>query len=205
MRTDFASEDLRRLAKRAKNTGQALRLLAIAAILDGASRKDAAKAGGMDHQTLRDWVIRFNAKGPEGLINIPSPGAPPKLNDTHKAFLARIIGLNPNPEIHDATHRRARDLVLRLQEEFGILVSDDTIYRALKALGLPRGRSSRKHAEAIPKPRSRSKKLCLCTREIGAELVPQEDNCSRSVIVRIDVNDAEESRAQCVTVLNESE
>ena len=62
--------------KRAKDAAQARRLLAIAAVLDGASREEAAKIGGMDRQTLRDWVIRFNEQGPDGLINIPSPGAP---------------------------------------------------------------------------------------------------------------------------------
>jgi transposase len=56
--------------------------------LDGASREEAAKIGGMDRQTLRHWVIRFNEQGPDGLINIPSPGVPPKLDATHKAFLA---------------------------------------------------------------------------------------------------------------------
>ena len=82
VRSDLTSKAVRRLAQRARNGAQARRLLAIAAVLDGA----AAKAGGMDRQTLRDWVIRFNEEGPEGLINKPSPGAPSKLNDKHKAF-----------------------------------------------------------------------------------------------------------------------
>ncbi|HWT64696.1 MAG TPA: helix-turn-helix domain-containing protein, partial [Terracidiphilus sp.] len=75
VRSDFTSKAVRRLAQRARNAAQARRLLAIAAVLDGASREEAAKAGGMDRQTLRDWVIRFNEEGPEGLINKPSPGA----------------------------------------------------------------------------------------------------------------------------------
>jgi transposase len=64
--------------------------LAIAAVLDGASRAEAAKIGGMDRQPLRDWVIRFNDQGADGLVNIPSPGVPPKLDATHRAFPARI-------------------------------------------------------------------------------------------------------------------
>src|SRR5262249_2183607 len=91
VRTDHTAGEVRRLAKRAKDAAQARRLLAIAAVLDGASREDAAKIGGMDRQTLRDWVIRFNEQGPDGLINIPSPGVPPKLDATHKAFLARLV------------------------------------------------------------------------------------------------------------------
>src|SRR5258708_2244412 len=78
-------------AKRVKDAAQARRLLAIAAVLDGASRTEAANIGGMDRQTLRDWVIRFNDQGPDGLINIPSPGVPPKLDATHRALLARIV------------------------------------------------------------------------------------------------------------------
>src|SRR6476659_2085948 len=85
--------EVRRFAQRAKDAAQARRLLAIAAVLEGASREEAAKIGGMDRQTLRDWVIRFNEQGPDGLINIPCPGMPPKLNATHKAFLARIVEL----------------------------------------------------------------------------------------------------------------
>ena len=66
--TDYSSGEVRRLAQRAKNAGQARRLLAIAAVLDGSTREEAARIGGMDRQTLRDWVIRFNEQGPEGLI-----------------------------------------------------------------------------------------------------------------------------------------
>jgi transposase len=91
------TREVRQLAKRAKDVAQARRLLAMAAVLDGASRRDAAKVGGMDRQTLRDWVIRFNEKGPDGLVNIPSPGVPPKLDNRHKAFLARIVDEGPIP------------------------------------------------------------------------------------------------------------
>src|SRR5947209_14372052 len=100
VRTGFSSRELRRLATRVKDAAQARRLLAIAAVLDGASREEAALVGGMDRQTLRDWVIRFNSRGPEGLINMPSPGAPSKLDVEHKAFLARIVEEGPTPAIH---------------------------------------------------------------------------------------------------------
>ena len=91
LRSDCSSKELRRLAGRVKNAGQARRLPAIAAVLDGASRDEAAKVGGMDRQTLRDWVIRFNQQGPDGLINKCSPGA-----------------------IHDVVRWRACDLVMLL-------------------------------------------------------------------------------------------
>src|SRR6201988_4824894 len=72
VRTDFTALEVRRLARRAKDSDQVRRLLAVAAVLDGASRAEAAKVGGMDRQTLRDWVIRFNEQGPDRLINIPA-------------------------------------------------------------------------------------------------------------------------------------
>ena len=86
VRTDYTSGDVRRIAQRVKNAAQARRLLAIAAVLDGSSREQAAKIGGMDRQTLRDWVIRFNEQGPDGLVNKSSPGAPGKLIDKIRSF-----------------------------------------------------------------------------------------------------------------------
>jgi transposase len=144
VRTDYTASEVRRLAKQAKDAAQARRLLAIAAVLDGVSREDAAKIGGMDRQTLRDWVIRFNEQGPDGLINIPSPGVPPILDDTHRAFLARIVEEGPTPAIHGVVRWRACDLIMRLYEEFALSVSDDTVYRALKDLGYS-------HVSARPK------------------------------------------------------
>ena len=153
VRTDYTASEVRRFAKRAKDAAQARRLLAIASVLDGASREDAAKIGGMDRQTLRDWVIRFNEQGPDGLINIPSPGVPPKLDDTHKAFLARIVEEGPIPAVHGVVRWRACDLIMRLHEEFGLSVSDDTIYRALKDLGFShvsaRPKAYKQNAEAM--------------------------------------------------------
>ena len=144
VRSDHTSGEVRQFAKQAKDAAQARRLLAIAAVLDGASRSEAAKIGGMDRQTLRDWVIRFNDRGPDGLINIPSPGVPPKLDATHRAFLARIVEEGPIPAVHGVVRWRACDLIMRLHEEFGIAVSDDTIYRVLKDLGFS-------HVSARPK------------------------------------------------------
>jgi len=139
VRTDYSAKDVRELARRAKDVGQARRLLAIASVLDGAARKDAAKVGGMDRQTLRDWVIGFNEQGPEGLINIPSPGAPPKLNEEHRSFLARVVEDGPIPAVHGVVRWRACDLIMLLHQEFGISVSDDTVYRALKGLNFSHG------------------------------------------------------------------
>ena len=144
VRTDYTAGEVRRVAKRAKDGAQARRLLAIASVLDGASRTEAAKIGGMDRQTLRDWVIRFNDQGADGLVNIASPGVPPKLDAAHRAFLSCIVEEGPTPAIHGVVRWRACDLIMRLHEEFAISVSDDTIYRALKDLGFS-------HVSARPK------------------------------------------------------
>ena len=144
LRSDYTADQLRRLARQTKDVAQAGRPLAIAAILDGASRAEAARIGGMDRQTLRDWVIRFNEQGADGLINVPAPGAPAKLNTEHRAFLARIVDEGPSPPIDGVVRWRACDLIMRLHEEFGISVSDDTVYRALKDLGFS-------HVSARPK------------------------------------------------------
>jgi transposase len=145
VRADFTAGEVRRFARRARDSAQARRLLAIAAVLDGSSREEAAKIGGMDRQTLRDWVIRFNEQGPEGLINIPSPGVPPKLGKKHRAFLVRLVETGPIPAVHGVVRWRACDLIMQLYEEFGLSVSDDTIYRTLKDLGFS-------HVSARPKP-----------------------------------------------------
>src|SRR5215813_2664891 len=162
VRTDYTAGEVRVLAKRVKDAAQARRLLAIAAVLDGASRTEAAKIGGMDRQTLRDWVIRFNDQGPDGLINIASPGVPPKLDATHRAFLARIAEEGPIPAVHGVVRWRACDLIMRLHEEFGISVSDDTIYRALKDLGFS-------HAAALTRAQQPREHMAVHASELAVE------------------------------------
>ena len=144
VRTDYTAGEVRRFAKAGEGCGAG----AEASGDCGCARRGFAGRGGQDRRDgspdVRDWVIRFNEQGPDGLINIPSPGAPPKLDDTHRAFLARIVEEGPIPAIHGVVRWRACDLIMRLHEEFGLSVSDDTIYRALKDLGFS-------HVSARPK------------------------------------------------------
>ena len=81
LRADYSAAELRRLAAVTKNANQSRRLLSLAAVLDGMNRTEAAGIGGMDRQTLRDWVHRFNAHGPEGLLDSWSKGPEPRLFD----------------------------------------------------------------------------------------------------------------------------
>ena len=91
LRTDFSAVELRKLARRCGHHRQSCRLLAIAAIYDGMNRTDAATVGGMDRQTLRDWVIRFNESGPDGLKDLYKGAPGRKLNDAQLAELAQVV------------------------------------------------------------------------------------------------------------------
>ena len=96
IRTDYSALELRRLAAGSKHANQSRRLLSLAAVLDGMSRAEAARIGGMDRQTLRDWVHRFNADGPDGLKDIRSKGHPPRLSTEQLAALAEIVETGPD-------------------------------------------------------------------------------------------------------------
>ena len=91
LREDYSAEELRRLARRSKDVNQSRRLLSLAAVRDGLDRGSAAKIGGMDRQTLRDWVHRFNASGPEGLIDNWTEGPKPRLSAEQLAQFAQIV------------------------------------------------------------------------------------------------------------------
>ena len=97
LRNDFDSVSLRRLAKRTRDATQSRRLLALAEVYDGGSRTDASRIGGVGLQIIRDWVLRFNARGPDGLVDGKSPGAPSKLNADHRRALAEVVEAGPVP------------------------------------------------------------------------------------------------------------
>ena len=135
LRKDFSAEALRAMARRTKDGPQARRLLALAAIYDGATRSEAAKIGDVTLQIVRDWVLRFNVRGPEGLLDRKAPGQPSRLKDEHRAALARIVEEGPTPAIHGVVRWRIVDLCQWLFEEFRISLSETTVSRELRALG----------------------------------------------------------------------
>ena len=135
LRSDFDGKALRRLARRVKDSGQARRLLALAEIYDGGSRSDAARIGGVTLQSIRDWVLRFNAKGAEGLIDGKAPGPETKLNDAQRAALKEIVEQGPIPAVHGVVRWRLIDLVQWLYEEFAVSLDETTVGRELKAMG----------------------------------------------------------------------
>ncbi len=135
LRDDFDGSGLRMLAKATKGAAHARRLLAVAEIYDGGTRSDAARIGGVGLQTVRDWVLRFNARSPDGLIGGKAPGNRPKLDDAQRKALADIVASGPIPAVHGVVRWRLVDLAQWIFEEFGLSLSETTVSRELKRLG----------------------------------------------------------------------
>jgi transposase len=149
LRPDFEAAALRTAARKTKDAGQARRLLALAAVYDGALRTEAAKIGGVTLQIIRDWVLRFNAEGPDGLLDRKAPGQPPRLNDAHRAALAAMIESGPTPALHGVVRWRLVDLCQWLWEEFRVTVAKQTLSRELRAMGYRKlSARPRHHAQA---------------------------------------------------------
>src|SRR3954467_4047190 len=135
LRPDYDAAQLWAFAKATRDAGQSRRLLALAEIDDGGSRTKAARIGGVGLQTIRDWVVRFNARGPEGLIDGKAPGNTCKLNDSQRQAVAERVENGPTPAIHGVVRWRLKDLTLWVWEEFRISLSETTLSRELRALG----------------------------------------------------------------------
>src|SRR3954466_2197978 len=147
LRSDFDAAQLRALAKRARDPDQTRRLLALAAIYDGASRTEAALIGCVTLQIVRDWVLRFNARGPKGLLTGRAPGATPRLKGQHREALQGIINQGPIPAIHGVVRWRLVDLVQWLWEEVRISISKQTLSRELRAMGYRKLSARPRHHE----------------------------------------------------------
>ena len=149
LRGDFEASQLRACARKTKNAPQARRLLALAAIYEGASRTDAARIGGVTLQIVRDWVVKFNASGPDGLVDRKAPGQPSRLSDTHRAAIAKMIETGPIPSVHGVVRWRLVDLAQWIFEEFRISVAKQTLSRELRAMGYRKlSARPRHHAQA---------------------------------------------------------
>jgi transposase len=135
LRDGFEADDLRGLAVKAKDADQARRLLALAAVYDGMDREEASRIGGMDRQTLRDWVHRFNEQGPDGLINIKPPGRTSRLSGDQKEELCRLVEAGPDPQRDGVARWRCVDLKRTLGQRFGVDLSEVRLGQILKELG----------------------------------------------------------------------
>ena len=110
LRDDFDALMLRGLAKALRDPDQLRRLLSLAEICDSGSRGNSARTGDVGLQTVRDWVVRFNERGPEGLIDPKGSGRPPKLNETQRQALVQVVESGPIPAAHGVVRWRLVDL-----------------------------------------------------------------------------------------------
>ena len=149
LREDFDALALRALAKRSKDGAQTRRLLALAAIYDGVTRTQAARLGDVTVQIVRDWVVKFNARGAEALVNGKSPGQPTRLDAGQRAALARKIEDGPIPAVDEVVRWRQIDLCQWVWEAFRISISVQTMSREMRALGYRKlSARPRHHAQA---------------------------------------------------------
>ena len=119
-RTDYTSAELRALSVKCTDGAQVRRLLAVALVLDGRSRSEAAAVNGMDRQTLCDWVHRYNAEGVEGPKSRQSPGQTPRLNEAQKAELRELVIKGPDLAIHKVVRWRCVDLQAEVARRWSV-------------------------------------------------------------------------------------
>lgn len=185
LRGDYAADDLRLQAKASRDAKQTRRLLALAAIYDGARRAEAARIGGVGLQVVRDWVIRFNSEGPSGLIDRKAPGKSTLLREEHRSALAEAVEAGPVPWRDRVVRWRLVDLAAWLWEEFGITASRQTLGRELRRMGYrslsarpqthgqdPEAMETFKKASRKPSPRSASGTLAADPSRSGSRMKP---------------------------------
>jgi transposase len=137
-RTDLTAADLRALAGGLRDAAQVRRLLALALVLEGRPRAVAAEQNGMQRQTLRDWVHRYDAEGVEGLKSRKSPGAEPRLTEIQRAELKALVVKGPDPAVHQVVRWRCQDLQAEVVRRFAVTVHESTIGKWLHQLRLTR-------------------------------------------------------------------
>jgi transposase len=137
-RTEFPACELRSLAAGTRDGAVVRRLLAIALILEGHSRAEAARLNGMDRQTLRDWVHRYNAEGVDGLRSRLSPGRPGALNEAQMEELRTMVLEGPDPERNQVIRWRCADLRDEIAVRWSIDLHERSVGRLLHRLAMTR-------------------------------------------------------------------
>lgn len=147
-RLQLTAAELRRGARREKDSTVARRILAIALVLEGADRKRAAESCGMDRQTLRDWVHRYNAAGLAGLRSLKPPGPHSRLTAEQQTELAALVEAGPDPARHGVVRWRRVDLRDEVQRRFGITLHERSVGKVLAKLGYCRLSVRPRHPQA---------------------------------------------------------
>jgi len=149
-RTELSPADLRRAAAQSRNGHAARRMLAIALVLEGKSRKGAAESCGMDRQTLRDWVIRYNEGGLAGLSDRVPPGPAFRLTTEQMAALSEIVEAGPEPAVDHVVRWRRVDLRRVIHERWGVELHERSVGKLLHRLGFARLSVRPKHPKTDP-------------------------------------------------------
>jgi transposase len=137
-RLELTASELRRSAQREKNSTAARRMLALALVLEGTDRRKAAESCGMDRQTLRDWVHRYNAEGLAGLRSRKPPGPSSKLTAQQETELAALVEAGPDPAQHGVVRWRRIDLRDEIARRFGVTLHERSVGKVLAKLGFRR-------------------------------------------------------------------
>ena len=150
MRTELSAAELRRAAARSRDADAARRMLALALVLEGKSRKEAAESCGMDRQTLRDWVVRYNDKGLPGLSARVPPGPGFRLTSEQMAKLAVIVEAGPDPTVDHVVRWRRVDLRRVIAERWGVEFHERSVGKLLHRLGFAKLSVRPKHPKTDP-------------------------------------------------------
>lgn len=157
-RTELTAAELRTAAARSKDARAARRMLAIALVLDGVDRTTAAASCGMDRQTLRDWVHRYNSEGLAGLANRSAPLRSRRLAPAQLAELAGWVEAGPDPARDGVVRWRRKDLQRRIATEFGVELHERSVGKQLAALGFRRLSVRPRHPKSDPEAQAAFKK-----------------------------------------------
>jgi transposase len=157
-RKELGAGDLRREARRCRDGAASRRMLALALVLDGSSREEAARHAGMDRQTLRDWVHRYNAEGLAGLRDRPRSGRRPRLTPEQEAELAAAVERGPDPERDGVVRWRRVDLRALIGARFAVRLHERTVGKVPRRLGFTRLSVRPKHPKADEAAREAFKK-----------------------------------------------
>lgn len=172
IREEHTADQLRLEARRSKDSAAARRMLALALVLDGASRAVAAQAAGMDRQTLRDWVHRYNERGLDGLVDGWGGGRQPLLDTPQTERLAELVRTGPDLSKHGVVRWRRIDLARALQAEFGVTVAERTVGSLLRKLGFRRISARPQHPRQDPSAQEAHKKTLPTWSPLPSPSVP---------------------------------
>jgi transposase len=149
-RQELSAAELRREAVRCREAAAARRMLALALVLEGRSREAAARAAGMDRQTLRDWVHRYNAQGLAGLHDRPRSGRRPRLTPEQMAELDKVVDDGPDPETDGVVRWRRVDLQALIKARFDVELHERSVGKLLHRLGFARLSVRPQHPSSDP-------------------------------------------------------